>query len=426
MSARAGIIVLSLAALGPGAAACRRPAGAPPPFTSAVTLGGRNVAPAALEHGREVYTHFCRPCHGDAGDGKGPAAAGLRPPPRDLRLGVYKFAAVPAGQLPHDADFVRTLRRGLHGTAMLAWDVPDAELDDLIQYTKAFAPRWRTEQPGEVIVATPDPWQERASDAIERGRRVYHGLAQCATACHPAYTTKPEIYMVTKELTQMEVREMRADLYFPVAKDSDYGVKILPPDFTFNELRGGETLEDIYRAIAAGIGGTAMPTWKNVLPEPDLWAMTYYVRWLIAMRGTPEAAAQQRRLLDQAPWEPPPLPVPDAGAAGGDGGAARARAPPIDSTAPEQQPFPPQRPDRAFRAPPTAVMSPRPGLSSTLPLSRLTLAARSAVPRSRPRRRRRAVRAGRSPPGPASRPATARCSSGTAPRRATPTAARSS
>jgi hypothetical protein len=114
---------------------------------------------------------------------------------------------------------------------------------------------------------------------------------------------------------------MRADLYFPVAKDSDYGVKILPPDFTFNELRGGETLEDIYRAIAAGIGGTAMPTWKNVLPEPDLWAMTYYVRWLIAMRGTPEAAAQQRRLLDQAPWEPPPLPVPDAGAAGGDGGA---------------------------------------------------------------------------------------------------------
>ena len=73
--------------------------------------------------------------------------------------------------------------------------------------------------------------------------------------------------MVTKELTKMDLREMRGDLYFPVAKDSDYGVKILPPDFTFNELRGGETLDDIYRAVAAGIGGTAMPTWKNVLPE---------------------------------------------------------------------------------------------------------------------------------------------------------------
>ena len=119
--------------------------GAPPPFTAPVTLGGRVVAPAALEHGREVFTHFCRPCHGDAGDGKGTAAAGLSPPPRDLRLGVYKFAAVAAGQLPNDADFVRTIRHGLHGTAMLAWDVPEAELDDLIQYMKSFSPRWRTE-----------------------------------------------------------------------------------------------------------------------------------------------------------------------------------------------------------------------------------------------------------------------------------------
>src|SRR6185437_13216695 len=50
---------------------------APPACTAPLTLGGRVVAPAALERGREVFTHFCRPCHGDAGDGKGTAAAGL-------------------------------------------------------------------------------------------------------------------------------------------------------------------------------------------------------------------------------------------------------------------------------------------------------------------------------------------------------------
>jgi mono/diheme cytochrome c family protein len=312
MSARRLAALIGLIVLSP---ACRRPAGAPPPFTAPLTLGGRSVAPAALEHGRDVYTHFCRPCHGDAGDGQGPAATGLRPPPRDLRLGVYKFAAVAAGQLPRDADFVRTLRHGLHGTAMLSWDVPDAELDDLIQYVKAFAPRWRNEQPGEALAAAADPWQGRETYAVDRGRRVYHGLAQCATACHPAYATRPEIYAFTKELTKMELREMRADLYFAVAKDSDYGVKILPPDFTFNELRGGEALDDIYRAVAAGIGGTAMPTWKNVLPDPDLWAMAYYVRSLAALRGTADASALQKRLLEQPAWSPPPL--PDAGADGG-------------------------------------------------------------------------------------------------------------
>jgi mono/diheme cytochrome c family protein len=269
MSARA-LPACALVAL---AAACGRGAGAPPPFTAAVTLGGRSIAPGALEHGRDVYTHFCRPCHGDAGDGKGPAAPGLRPPPRDLRLGVYKFAAVAAGQLPRDEDFVRTLRQGLHGTAMLSWDVPPAEVDNLIQYVKAFAPRWRNEKPGDAIVATPDPWTGREADSVERGRRVYHGLAQCATACHPAYVTKPEIAALTKELTKMDVREVRADIYY---------------------------------AVAAGIGGTAMPTWKNVLPDPDIWAMAHYVRSLVAMRGTPQAAALQRSLLAQPAWSPPP------------------------------------------------------------------------------------------------------------------------
>jgi mono/diheme cytochrome c family protein len=309
-------LLLAIAGLAP---ACHRRAGGPPPFTAPLVLGGRTVAPVSLERGRNIYTQYCRPCHGDAGDGKGLSAAGLQTPPRDLRLGVYKFAAVAAGQLPRDADFARTIRFGLHGTAMLAWDVPDAQLDDLIQYVKSFAPRWQTETPGEAIAATPDRWRGHEIEAAERGRRVYHGLAQCAVACHPAYATKAEIYAFTKELTGMEVREFRPDLYVAVAKDSDYGVKILPPDFTFNQLRGGDAPEDIYRAIAAGIGGTAMPTWKNVLPDTDLWAMAHYVRSLVDLHDRPEADALARQLRDQPAWSPPPL--PDAGQDGGqDGG----------------------------------------------------------------------------------------------------------
>src|SRR5262249_14567101 len=156
---------------------------------------------------------------------------------------------------------VRIITGGLHGTAMLSWQVPPAEVDDLVQYVKAFAPRWRTERPGDAIVPTPDPWAARDAEGVARGARVYHGLAQGAVASHPAYVTKPEIYAFTKELTRMEVRDFRADLYAPVLKDSDFGVKILPPDFTFNILRAGNGPDDVYRGIAAGIGGTAMPTW---------------------------------------------------------------------------------------------------------------------------------------------------------------------
>ena len=45
----------------------------------------------------------------------------------------------------------------------------------------------------------------------------------------------------------------------------------------------GNAPEDVYRCIAAGIGGTAMPTWRNVLPESDLWALVHYVRDLVGL-----------------------------------------------------------------------------------------------------------------------------------------------
>ncbi|HEV3033071.1 MAG TPA: cytochrome c [Polyangia bacterium] len=312
MKGRGSIVVAALSLAG----ACRRDA-EPPRYREPLVLGGRAASVHSLEHGRAVYSGYCRPCHGDQGDGKGTAAPGLQPPARDLRLGVYKFAGVAAGQLPTDADFVRTIRGGLHGTAMQAWGVPVAELDDLIQYIKAFAPRWRTETAGEPIAVTPDPWVGREPAGIDRGKRVYHGLAQCAVACHPAYVTKAEIYSYTKELTSMSVREFRIGYYDPVAKDSDFGVKILPTDFTYNPLRAGESVDDIYRTIASGIGGTAMPTWKNVLPETDLWALAHYVRSLVELRGTPAPTALRAHLIDLADWTPPP---PDAGAEGAEAG----------------------------------------------------------------------------------------------------------
>ena len=165
--------------------------------------------------------------------------------------------------------------------------------------------------------------------------------------------TRPraEIYEATKELTHIELRAFRDDLYAPVAKDSDFGFKILPPDFTFTPLRSGETLPDIYRSIAAGIGGTAMPTWKNVLPEADLWALAHYVASLVALRGTP--AADQLHAAAASISRPGrrPRSTADADGAsdGGDateGALASGRRPAVER--------PPHRPGRRSRRPRTA------------------------------------------------------------------------
>ncbi len=279
-------------------------------FDGPVKLGGKDVSAAVLTSGERAYVQYCRACHGDKGDGKGPAARGLRPPPRDFTLGSFKFGAVQGGMLPTDEDLVRVVRFGLHGTAMRAWDgVPEKQLLEIVQYLKTFSPRWREEEPGEAIVPTPDPWRGKEAAAVERGRAVYHGTAQCLS-CHPSYASKRYVHEVTKQLTGSGTLDFREDMYGPEAKNSEFGVKLLPPDFTravLRSVRPEHQREDLYRVIAAGVGGTAMPTWRDALPEEDIWALVHFVDSLVRTRGT-DAPARLRSRLDaeDAAWKPPP------------------------------------------------------------------------------------------------------------------------
>jgi mono/diheme cytochrome c family protein len=273
-----------------------------------MTLGGKTVPAETLEAGREAYMLNCYACHGAKGDGKGPAAPGLRPPPRDFTLGRFKFAGVPAGTLPQDEDLIRAVKKGLHGTAMLSWDVSDKEMEGIVQYLKTFSPVWKEEKPGDPIAIAPDPWGEaKKAEALRRGEVLYHVTARCAV-CHPNYATKQSLAEMTKAASGADLTEFRPDLYGGVAKESDYGVKILPPDFLSATLRSVETTEDLYRVIAAGVGGTAMPTWKGALPEADLWAMAHYVKSLVDMKDTPAAAELRNKLATQPEFVPPPPP----------------------------------------------------------------------------------------------------------------------
>jgi mono/diheme cytochrome c family protein len=249
-----------------------------PRFVSAEVLGGVAVPAATLNRGAAAYLRSCRPCHGALGDGQGPQAVGMTPPPRDLRLGVIAFASVPAGSLWRDEDVVRIVRAGLAGTGMRAWrDISDDDLAAIVQFVKTLSPRFREERPGEPVAVSPDPWTGREGDGAARGRVVYHGLGRCQ-ACHPAYAPPAEIQAYARD-AGVEV-EPRADPGQALEVRSDFGRPLLATDFRAGPLRAVRVASrtgDLYRSIAAGLGGTAMPTWKGALPEGDLWALVHYV-----------------------------------------------------------------------------------------------------------------------------------------------------
>jgi len=229
---------------------------------------------------------------------------------------VFKFAGVADGEgLPPDAELVRIVEDGLHGTAMLPWDVPANELNAIIQYIKTFSPedegfRDPEEEIGTPITPPEDPWAWKVDEAVALGSDLYHGKATC-WSCHPAYVTRKEIHEASTKVGTQPITSFRDDLYFPEAKPADaiavagHSMKILPPDFTFTPVRSATDPAGLFRVIGSGIQGTAMPKWHGVIPDDQLFALAYYVDSLIKMKGTPEAQALRTKLMSQGDWTPP-------------------------------------------------------------------------------------------------------------------------
>ncbi len=255
-------------------------------------LAGKTVSASTLNLGETTYKEYCIQCHGVKGDGKGVSSAGMYPPPRNFTQGIYKFANVVGGELPHDEDFYRIIRGGLRGTPMLPWDISDERLDAVTQYIKTFAPEvWEGKDKvlGTKYELPKDPYGDTyVHQAIEKGKKVYHITAAC-TQCHRGYATKEEISAYNQEINNAPLKpeEFAADLYSLKPQDSDYNYKTIPPDFTYHYTRVSVDVESTVQRLMYGVHGSGMPGWKDVVTDDELWALAYYVQSLQDIRNTP-------------------------------------------------------------------------------------------------------------------------------------------
>jgi len=68
--------------------------------------------PELVEQGKAAYAKYCTSCHGARGEGDGPAAKALKPPPRNLVTQPVKGGA---------PEVFQVLSTGVKGTAMIAF-----------------------------------------------------------------------------------------------------------------------------------------------------------------------------------------------------------------------------------------------------------------------------------------------------------------
>ncbi len=254
-------------------------------------LGDDKFDAVKLAMGRSVYLKRCVQCHGVNGDGQGPTAASMSPKPRDYRRGVFKFTTTPYGYKPRREDLVRTVRKGIPGTSMPAFNLlPDKELQAAVDWVLALTHRgeletmlvyaakdedevdldavpdtisgilakWvQADEEAQVLALTPQP--KFKVDHVVAGRQAF--LTRGCAKCHG------------EDGRGQTPDNMRGDL-----KDS-WGHPTRAADLTSGMLRGGQEPTDVYRRILSGINGTPMPGFQQALAsEPEtIWNLVAYV-----------------------------------------------------------------------------------------------------------------------------------------------------
>lgn len=207
-----------------------------------------------VAEGRGVYLRRCVGCHGEKGDGNGPAAKFFRVKPRDFTAGSYKFRSTPSGSLPTDGDIFKTISAGIRGTAMPSWySLPERDRWAVVHYIKTFSERFREEAPEAAmyIAAAPAADEKLLADGAE----VYK-LAKC-WECHG--TTGKGDGPSADTLTD------------------DWDRTVRPTDFTLGIFKTGGNPQAIFRTMSTGLNGTPMPSYLDSLSEEQRWRISYYV-----------------------------------------------------------------------------------------------------------------------------------------------------
>ncbi|MCY2964994.1 MAG: c-type cytochrome [Planctomycetota bacterium] len=268
-------------------------------------LGSAEASADQLKLGRDVYMSRCVQCHGDTGDGAGPAAATMYPKPRDYRRGIFKFTSSPYGAKPRRTDLVRTLKLGVPGTSMPSFSIlTEGELSALVDYVLVLTHRGELEfqlaaeaegeeeldpatvesLAGEIVAdwnlaeATPvnpeTPKPVFTAEHVTRGKQAF--LSKGCSKCHGEDGRGQTKDNLESKLVDIWKHPTRA------------------ADLTSGMLHGGKEPVDIYRRIYAGINGTPMPEFKTALAkEPDtVWDLVSYVLYV---------SSRRRALPDQIP-----------------------------------------------------------------------------------------------------------------------------
>ncbi len=289
-----------------------------------------NESGPQIPGGYGLYRRHCLHCHGVSGAGDGPTSAFLYPFPRDYRKGLFKFTSTPNGARPHRDDLIRTVREGLHGTSMPAFEalMSEDEIKQVVDYVVFLSIRGETELSlieeasiadendinslsDDDVRATADgvinkwkvaqtqvvnpgiPRTPSTPESIERGRELFLGKTkeklECA-GCHGALARGDGPSFVDQGVFNHVVfggdpstRKERIESLDAKTKElwgqklDEWGNPLRPANLNRGVYKGGRRPLDIYWRIAKGITGAQMPAHYPTIDHKQIWDLVNFV-----------------------------------------------------------------------------------------------------------------------------------------------------
>jgi mono/diheme cytochrome c family protein len=290
------------------------------------TVNGQKVN-VAQEGGYSLYRQHCLHCHGVSGAGDGPTAPFLFPRPRDYRKGLFKFTSTNTGVKPTREDLRKTIRNGLHGTSMPAFEplMTDGEIEQVLDYMIFLSARGETEiilideasttgeltsetaaeltksvfrkwqQAEKQVLNPPIPKPPSTRESVLRGRELFLGLNKTGnkvdcTSCHgpqavgngPSFVRQQVFNEVVfggdpSALAERVAQLPEADRKIWKESLDDWGQPLRPNNLNRGVYKGGRRPIDIYWRIAKGINGAKMPAHFPTLEPERIWDLVNFV-----------------------------------------------------------------------------------------------------------------------------------------------------
>jgi len=244
---------------------------------------GSRSEPAAVSDSEvvQLYQRHCAACHGERGDGRGPAARYVFPKPRNFRAGTFKLVSTVNGVASQE-DLMGVLLRGVPGSAMQSWkSFSEAERLGLVRLVSQFAAdgvrqtllsqldevdpsaealqrivRQRL-RPGPLL-PVPEPPEldgDAQRAALQAGRRLY--LKQNCQACRGD--------------------DGRGVLTLDLVDDN--GWQVWSRDLVYDPMKGGDDFAALFRRVFLGMPGSPMPGSPN-LSDRETTDLVRYVQSL--------------------------------------------------------------------------------------------------------------------------------------------------